>query len=74
MRQLPMQTMSIREFTVWPKVVLQISMGQVSLGVANVWLSLPLPVAVAHNAVAALLLLAVLTLIHTLYRSGTRRV
>jgi cytochrome c oxidase assembly protein subunit 15 len=46
---------------------------QVSLGVANVWLSLPLPVAVAHNAVAALLLLAMLTLAHTLYRSGNPR-
>ena len=28
---------------------------QVSLGIANVWLGLPLPVATAHNAVAALL-------------------
>lgn len=46
---------------------------QVSLGIANVWLSLPLPVAAAHNAVAALLLLSVLTLTHTLYRSGTSR-
>lgn len=54
--------------------VLLLLVVQVSLGVANVWLSLPLPVAVAHNAVAALLLLAVLALIHTLYRSGTRRV
>jgi len=30
--------------------------GQISLGVANVWFSLPLPIAVAHNAMAALLL------------------
>ena len=35
---------------------------QVSLGVANVLLRLPLPVAVAHNSVAALLLLSLLTL------------
>lgn len=35
---------------------------QLSLGVANVLLSLPLPVAVAHNAVAALLLLALVRL------------
>ncbi len=35
---------------------------QVSLGIANVQLRLPLPVAVAHNAVAALLMLSLLTL------------
>lgn len=35
---------------------------QVSLGVANVLLRLPLPVAVAHNSVAALLMLSLLTL------------
>lgn len=34
---------------------------QVSLGIANVMLGLPLPVAVAHNGVAALLLLSVIT-------------
>ncbi len=37
---------------------------QVSLGIANVLFALPLPVAVAHNGVAALLLLAVATLLH----------
>ena len=35
---------------------------QVSLGIANVMLRLPLPVAVAHNSVAALLMLSLLTL------------
>lgn len=35
---------------------------QFGLGIANVLLSLPLPVAVAHNGVAALLLLALLSL------------
>ena len=35
---------------------------QVSLGIANVLLRLPLPVAVAHNSVAALLVLSLLTL------------
>ena len=35
---------------------------QLSLGIANVVLRLPLPVAVAHNSVAALLLLSLLTL------------
>ncbi len=42
-------------------------LGQAGLGVANVLLSLPLPVAVAHNAGGALLLLALATLLHTLY-------
>jgi len=35
---------------------------QLSLGLANVWFFLPLPVAIAHNGVAALLLLAIVTL------------
>ena len=35
---------------------------QVSLGIANVLLRLPMPVAVAHNAVAALLMLSLLAL------------
>lgn len=39
------------------------------LGVTNVWLQLPLGVAVAHNAGAALLLLALITMHH---RSGRR--
>ena len=37
---------------------------QLSLGIANVVFNLPLMVAVAHNGVAALLLLSVLTLLH----------
>lgn len=40
---------------------------QAVLGISNVWLGLPLAVAVAHNAGAALLLLALLTMHH---RSG----
>jgi cytochrome c oxidase assembly protein subunit 15 len=39
---------------------------QVSLGISNVVFSLPLPVAVAHNGVAALLLLTLVTLNHQL--------
>ena len=35
---------------------------QISLGVANIMLVLPLPVAVAHNGVAALLMLSLITL------------
>ena len=37
---------------------------QVSLGIANVVMILPLAVAVAHNGVAALLLLSLVTLLH----------
>lgn len=40
---------------------------QVSLGITNVLGSLPLPVAVAHNAIGALLLLVMVTLIHRLF-------
>ncbi len=39
---------------------------QVSLGIANIVLSLPLPVAVAHNGVGAVLLLCVVTLNHAI--------
>jgi cytochrome c oxidase assembly protein subunit 15 len=40
---------------------------QVTLGILNVWLFLPLPNAVAHNGVGALLLAVMVWL---LYRSG----
>ncbi len=43
---------------------------QVALGIANVLLRLPLPVAVAHNSVAALLLLSLLTLYRQARGSG----
>lgn len=46
--------------------LLAVLVTQVSLGIANVELSLPLPVAVAHNGVAALLLLTLVTLNHSL--------
>ena len=41
-------------------------LGQLALGIANVVLLLPLPVAVAHNGGAALLLLALVALNHLL--------
>jgi len=41
---------------------------QVSLGISNVWFSLPLPVAVSHNIVAALLMLTLITLTYSLKR------
>ena len=43
---------------------------QVALGVSNVVFSLPLAVAVAHNAVAALLLLMLIVINYTLYRKA----
>lgn len=44
--------------------VLAVLFAQISLGIANVLLLLPLPVAVAHNGVAALLLLCLVTLLY----------
>lgn len=49
-------------------VLLAVLVLQVSLGIANVLLSLPLGVAVAHNGVGALLLLTVVTLNHLVFR------
>jgi cytochrome c oxidase assembly protein subunit 15 len=43
---------------------------QVAIGVGIVWFGLPLPLATSHNAVAALLLLAVVNLLHATIRSG----
>ncbi|MGD2054360.1 MAG: COX15/CtaA family protein, partial [Gammaproteobacteria bacterium] len=54
-----------RGFAGWLLLVLVV---QVSLGISNVVFSLPLAVAVAHNGVAALLLLTMVTLVHTLGR------
>jgi len=49
-------------------ILLALLIVQFSLGVANVLLTLPIMVAVAHNGVAALLLLSILTLVfHTRY-------
>ncbi len=44
--------------------ILALLIVQVSLGIANIKLYLPLSVAVAHNGVAALLLLSLVTLLH----------
>ncbi len=41
---------------------------QVSLGISNIWFTLPLFVAVSHNVVAACLLLALITLAYSLRR------
>lgn len=45
-------------------IVLILLITQVSLGIANIKFFLPLSVAVAHNGVAALLLLSLVTLLH----------
>ncbi len=52
-------------------VILIVLAGQVALGVSNVLYSLPLAVAVAHNAVGALLLLTIVTAMYRIYR-GTK--
>jgi cytochrome c oxidase assembly protein subunit 15 len=45
-------------------ITLILLLTQVSLGIANIKFSIPLPVAVAHNGVAALLLLSLVSLLH----------
>ncbi|HHJ35409.1 MAG TPA: heme A synthase [Gammaproteobacteria bacterium] len=57
-----------KKFALWLSVVL---ITQVSLGVSNVVLSLPLAVAVAHNGVAVILLMSLATLVHY---SGLKKV
>jgi len=52
--------------------ILLLLTAQLSLGIANVLLSLPLPVAVAHNAVAALLLLSLVMLNFRLKKALSR--
>ena len=46
---------------------------QLGLGISNVLLRLPLPIAVAHNAVAALLLLVLVSLLHQTMRPAANR-
>jgi cytochrome c oxidase assembly protein subunit 15 len=47
-------------------------MVQVGLGVSNVIFDLPLLVAVAHNGVAALLMMFLILLNFSLFRTGSR--
>jgi len=56
-----------KKMAIWLMLVLLV---QVTLGISNVVYSLPLVVAVAHNGVAALLLLTMVTITHRLGRSG----
>jgi len=47
-----------------------LTLAQVSLGIANVWFYLPMSSALAHNACAALLILALVTMGHGLRPAG----
>jgi cytochrome c oxidase assembly protein subunit 15 len=51
--------------------VAAILMLQLAIGIANVVLTLPLPVAVAHNGVAAALLVAMVVLNFALFGNGS---
>lgn len=53
-----------RPFRLCAGLTLVVLIAQVALGISNVLFGLPLSVAVAHNAVAALLLLCVLSMYH----------
>ncbi len=54
----------------WGRTLLGLLLVQVSLGVSNVLFSLPLPVAVAHNAGAALLLAVLVVINSKIIRGG----
>lgn len=53
-------------------VILLFLAAQVLLGIFSIVWSLPLPIAVAHNGMAALLLLSVVTLLYSLYGAEKR--
>ncbi len=57
----------VRPMAAWLLLVLVV---QIGLGVTNVLASLPLAVAVAHNAVGAVLLLSLVTLTHRLFTAS----
>jgi cytochrome c oxidase assembly protein subunit 15 len=52
-------------------IILSLLVLQVALGMSNILWSLPLAVAVAHNAVGALLLLSLVSLNYRLYKGST---
>ncbi|PKG85046.1 cytochrome B [Colwellia sp. 75C3] len=51
-------------------ILLSLLIIQISLGVSNIWFSLPLKVAVAHNLVAAFLMLSLITLAYKLRQNS----
>lgn len=57
-----------RGLCVWGMLLGALLLIQISLGMANVWLSLPLVVAVAHNAGAALLIATLVVINFRLFR------
>ena len=67
-RRLPVHAVRRATTLVLGAVVLQ-----VALGVGIVWFGLPLPLATAHNGVAALLLLTVISLLHAASFRATAR-
>ncbi len=56
----------------WAAVLFGVLTLQVALGISNVWWALPLPVAVAHNAVGAMLLLVLVTLNHRIITAAKK--
>lgn len=62
-----------RRFILTGVAIVLILLTQILLGIANVLLVLPLPVAVAHNGVAALLLLAMITLLYFSLFDGAQK-
>lgn len=61
-RRLALAALGARGFRVHGGVLLALLLVQIGLGIANVLLRLPLAMAVAHNAGAALLLVALVVL------------
>ena len=55
----------------WAKWLVAVLCAQLVLGICNVLLALPLTVAVAHNAIGALLLVSLVGLCHRIYTTGS---
>ena len=53
----------------WAITLLVLLFSQITLGILNIMLSLPISIAVAHNLVASLLLLSVVALVHTSFKA-----
>jgi cytochrome c oxidase assembly protein subunit 15 len=58
------------DWRIWGLLLGALLLVQIGLGIANILLSLPLPVAVAHNLVAALLLTVTLALNFRLWQKA----
>jgi cytochrome c oxidase assembly protein subunit 15 len=68
-----LRALAVRDLRPYGLAVLGLLLAQVTLGIANVLASLPLPVAVAHNGVAALLLVTLVMLNFTIRTPTTFR-